>query len=61
MSGLDKTERDDVRRDDAARLVAVAINMLNEDREQIVRDYLSHALAALERVRETDLVAASSK
>ena len=60
MSGLDKTERDDVRRDDAARLIAVAINMLDEDREQIVRDYLNHALGALERVREADHAEVSS-
>ena len=48
-----------MRREDAARLIAVTINMLSEEREQIVRDYLNHALGALERVRETDAAGAS--
>ena len=42
------------RRGEASRLIAVAIDMLDEESEQIVRDYLNHALGALERVREAD-------
>ena len=42
------------RRDAASRLIAVVIDMLDEEPEQIVRDYLNHALGALERIREAD-------
>ena len=48
------------RRGEASRLIAVAIDMLDEESEQIVRDYLNHALGALERVRDTDLDETSS-
>ena len=41
-------------RDEIARLIALAIDMLDKDREQIVRDYLAHALSALDRVREDE-------
>ena len=54
MSGLNTTGRDEARRDDAAQLIAVAINMLDKESEQIVRDYLDHALSALKRVRGAD-------
>lgn len=42
------------RRDAASRLIVLAIDLLDEEPEQIVRDYLAHALGALERVREAD-------
>lgn len=40
------------RRGQASRLIALTIDMLDEESEQIVRDYLGHALSALERVCE---------
>lgn len=52
MAEPDTDERDRGRRDDAAKLIAVAINLLEDDREQIVRDYLNHALGALDRIRQ---------
>ena len=52
--------RDDRRRDQASRLIALAIDMLDENSEQIVRDYLDHALGALERVRAADPAEISS-
>lgn len=61
MSGSNETERDDARRDDAARLIGVAINTLNKECEQIVRDYLNHALGALERIDAVDQTGASSR
>ena len=61
LTGLNGTERDDARRDDAARLIGVAINTLHEESEQIVRDYLNHALGALERIRAADRTGACSK
>ena len=42
------------RRAAASRLILLAIDMLDEAPEQIVRDYLNHALGALERVRAAD-------
>ena len=42
------------RRGEASRLIQLAIDMLDEEPEQIVRDYLNHALGALERVCEAD-------
>ena len=42
------------RRGEASRLIALAIDMLDEEPEQIVRDYLNHARGALERVCEAD-------
>ncbi len=39
---------------EAERLIALAIDLLDKDREQIVRDYLNHALSALDRVREDE-------
>lgn len=42
------------RRDAASRLIVLAIDMLDEEPEQIVRDYLDHALGALQRVRQVD-------
>ena len=52
MAEPDTNERDWRRRDDAAKLIAVTINLLDDDREQIVRDYLNHALGALDRIRQ---------
>lgn len=54
VSGTNRTKGTEARRDDAAQLIAVAIGMLDEEREQIVRDYLHHALGALDRVRAAD-------
>ena len=45
---------DGKRREQASRLIELAIDMLDTDPEQIVRDYLAHALSALERVRDAD-------
>lgn len=42
------------RRDAASRLIVLAIDLLDEEPEQIVRDYLDHALGALQRVNEAD-------
>ena len=53
------SERDDRRREQASRLIALTIDVLDEDSEQIVRDYLTHALGALERVREAGLAKTS--
>ena len=55
MATSASSTRDDRRRDQASRLIALTIDMLDEESEQIVRDYLDHALGALERVREADL------
>ena len=41
------------RHTEIARLVALARDMLDGDDEQIVADYLSHALRALNRMRES--------
>ncbi len=60
MATSASSTRDDRRRNQAARLIVLAIDMLDEGSEQIVRDYLDHALGALERVRETDLAETSS-
>ena len=46
-------DRPDARRTEATRLIALALDMLDDEREQIVRDYLDHALGALERVRDS--------
>ena len=40
------------RRAEAARLVALARDILDGEKEQVVGDYLMHALAALDRLRE---------
>ena len=40
------------RRAEAARLVALARDMLDGEQEQIVGDYLAHALGALDRLSE---------
>jgi len=46
---------DEARRLEARRLIALAHDMLKPEREQIVRDFLHHALGALERCqREED-------
>ncbi len=42
------------RRNAASRLIVLAIDLLDEEPEQIVRDYLDHALGALQRVSEAD-------
>ena len=60
MATSASSTRDDRRRDQASRLIALTIDMLYEESEQIVRDYLDHALGALERVRGADLAEASS-
>ena len=41
------------RRAEAARLVALAHDMLDGEHEQIIGDYLVHALSALDRLRES--------
>ena len=46
-------DRADARRTEAQRMIALASEMLDGEREQIVRDYLDHALAALERLRDS--------
>lgn len=43
----------DGRRLEAHRLIALALEMLDDEREQIVRDYLGHALEALQRLRDS--------
>ena len=50
----------DKRREQASRLIALAIDMLDDQSEQIVRDYLDHALGALKRVRDADDAGSSS-
>ena len=50
----------DKRRAQASRLIALVIDMLDDQSEQIVRDYLDHALGALERVRDADDAESSS-
>lgn len=54
MSTSAASTSDIKRRDAASRLIALAIDMLDEEPEQIVRDYLDHALGALQRVSEAD-------
>ena len=41
------------RRAEAGRLVALARDMLDGEQEQIVGDYLAHALGALNRLHES--------
>ena len=50
----------DKRREQASRLITLAIDMLDDQSEQIVRDYLDHALGALKRVRDADDAGSSS-
>lgn len=46
-------DRADARRTEVRRLIALALDMLDDEREQIVRDYLDHALGALDRERDS--------
>ncbi len=50
---LPANDRTQARRAEAARLVALARDMLDGEQEQIVGDYLFHALSALNRLRES--------
>lgn len=44
------TGRATARRAEVERLIALALDQLDEENEQIVRDYLGHAIAALRRI-----------
>jgi len=50
---LHSNDRTQARRTETARLVALARDMLDGEQEQIVGDYLAHALGALNRLRES--------
>ncbi len=50
---LHSYDRTEARRAEVARLTALAREMLEGEQEQIVADYLGHALVALDRLRES--------
>ena len=47
-------DHDRTRYGEVERLLSLAHDMLDDGREQIVRDYLRHAIAALDRIREVE-------
>ena len=47
-------DHDASRRSEVERLLELALKMLDQEREQIVGDYLGHALNALGYIRQTE-------